>query len=257
MSLYLLLLGRKESPHHYIPSAQASLTQPDLQLVGHSNTHSAPPKCFSWCLRANSCCQTLPGTLFPGFLFCHLVPLGTLGRSSWAPLPDPRPNPCFISLGSTMIQVTFMPAPDFITRSPNPCPFHNILTIIAMRCWPLAPLGSAAVGRPPLPPPAGAKILWEKVLFPLYSGSEGDFYMRFHFYPTLLQTSRPWRVTFIALPFLLHQHKHQLALLGFIINSRTHPHICYSQLNSTFYEIANAKIIEHHITLSPCMAESP
>lgn len=46
MSLYLLLLGRQESPHHYVLSVQASLAQPDFQLVGHSNTHSAPPRCF-------------------------------------------------------------------------------------------------------------------------------------------------------------------------------------------------------------------
>lgn len=106
MSLYLLLLGRQELPHHYILSVQASLAQPDFQLVGHSDTQFAPPRCFPWCLRANRCCQTLPGTLFPGFLPRPLVlPLW----APWEQAPEPH-----------CLTPRQMPAPDLFRKSSDP-----------------------------------------------------------------------------------------------------------------------------------------
>lgn len=166
MSLYLLLLGRKESPHHYIPSAQASLAQPDLQLVGHSNTHSAPPKCFSRCLRANRSCQTLPGTLFPGFLFCRFgCPRGHSGTKLLSPTTWPHTKSQLHLFRKYNDPGNLHACPRLDEQVTKPLPIPHILTIIAKRCWPLAPVESAAEGRPPLPPPAGAKILWENVLF--------------------------------------------------------------------------------------------
>lgn len=178
MSLYLLLPGRQESPHHCILSVQASLAQPDFQLVGHSNTHSGPPRCFLWSLRANRCCQTLPGTSFPGFLpHPFLLPLwASCGSKLLSPAAWPHAKQLLlISSGSQMTQVTFMLKPGFIGRSPEPCPFHLILRVISMRCQPPAPVESAAAGRQPLPPSAGAKILQERVSLPFQSGSGGNF----------------------------------------------------------------------------------
>lgn len=244
MSLYLLLLGREESPHHYIPSAQASLTQPDLQLVGHSNTHSAPPRSFSWCLRANRCCQTLPGTPFPCFLFClH----GHSGMKLLSPITWPHSKSLLHLFRKYNDPGNLHACPRLykqVTKHTPPHPdnhCHEMLT--SGTC------GVSRSGKATSPTPSRCQNTVRKGSLSFMLWFWGWFYMHFHFYPTLPQTHHPWRVTCIALPFLLHQYKHQLELLGFILNSRTHPHICYSQLNSTFYEIANAKIIGHHITV--------
>lgn len=233
MSLYLFLLGRQESPHHYIPSAQASLTQPDLQLVGHSNTHSALPDVFHDASEPTGVCHSGTKLLSPS-TWPHIT--------SQLPVFRKRNDPGNLHTYSWLYkQVT----------KPLPIPPHP-----DSHCHQMLTSGTSSSGKATSPTPRWQNTV-RKIIFPLRFGSECDFCTHFHFYLALPQTYHPWTVSCVALTFLLYQYKHQVELLGFIINSRTHPHICYSQLNSTFYEIANAKIIEHHITLSPCMAESP
>lgn len=90
MSLYLLLLGRQESPHHYIPSAQTSLAQPDLQLVGHSKHSFCTSQMFFMMPQSQ---QMLPDSAWnpvPRLTVLSLgsASVGALGQSSWAPRPD-------------------------------------------------------------------------------------------------------------------------------------------------------------------------
>lgn len=227
-------------------SARISLAQPDFQLVGHCDAHFAPPRCFPWRLRASRCCQALPATPLPGFLPCPWVLSLTAPREQ---TPEPRccpraKRPPLVFSGSPMTRVTFTPTAGFTGRLPVPCPFHLIPMVIPAGCWPTSICGAR---RQLLPPSAGlvgdqtflsvwfwAQFLLCVSLF-LSNFSTDALSLKSH----LCRFGFHWKVSY----FMITNYNHQLELFGFIICSRTYPHICYSQLNNTFYKIANAKII--------------
>lgn len=159
MSLYLFLLGRQESPHHYIPS----LAHPDLQLVDHSNTHSALPDVFHDASEPTGVCHS--GT--------KLLSLTTWPITSQLRVFRKHNDPGNLHTYSRLYKQVTKPLP--IPPHPDShC--HQMLT--SGTC------GASSSGKATSPTPRCQNTV-RKIIFPSCFGSECDFCTHFHFYPAL------------------------------------------------------------------------